>query len=132
MKRIEEHERSCESILATFDAAGVPYRRFDNARSELETFRDIGVFLEEVHAQDPPFTGVAFTFTALPFTFTALRTRASLRRAVLATARLCECVGWRRASASAAAHGRLHQALRARLPLGIMRTSPVTLARRPR
>ena len=47
-RRIEAHARACEGIVATFEAAEVPIARFDNARSELETFGDIAEFLEQV------------------------------------------------------------------------------------
>lgn len=50
-RRCEEHRRSCAGIVSAFEASGVPLRRFDNARSELETFADIAQFIEGVASQ---------------------------------------------------------------------------------
>ena len=47
-RRISDHQSSIEAILQTFLAAGVPLRRFDNARSEIETFGEVANFLGEV------------------------------------------------------------------------------------
>jgi len=47
-RRISEHKRSLEAIVRTFEGKGIPLRRFDNARSEIETFREVAAFLEGV------------------------------------------------------------------------------------
>lgn len=47
-QRIADHTASVEAIVAAFDAASIPLRRFDNARSELQTFAEVGNFLEGV------------------------------------------------------------------------------------
>jgi len=40
--------RSLRAVRAKFDAAGVPLRAFNNARSELHTFDEVRAFMEEL------------------------------------------------------------------------------------
>ena len=47
-RRLADHKASIDGIVAAFEAGGVPVRRFDNARSELETFGEISSFLKEL------------------------------------------------------------------------------------
>ena len=47
-KRLADHASSCNDVVRVFERRGVPMRRFDNARSELETFAEIARFVEEV------------------------------------------------------------------------------------
>ena len=47
-RRIREHREGCDSIVDVFACSGVPLGRFDNARSELETFDEIFNFLQGV------------------------------------------------------------------------------------
>ena len=47
-RRIADHKKSCEAIIGHFESASIPLRRFDNARSELETFEEIATFLVDV------------------------------------------------------------------------------------
>ena len=47
-RRLADHKASIDGIVAAFEAGGVPVRRFDNARSELETFGEISSFLNEL------------------------------------------------------------------------------------
>lgn len=47
-RRISDHQSEIEEIVSIFEAAGVPLRRFDNARSEIATFGDVARFLAGV------------------------------------------------------------------------------------
>ena len=47
-RRIDTYAEEGPNILEAFEAAGVPIRRFDNARDELETFSEVAEFLKEV------------------------------------------------------------------------------------
>ena len=47
-RRLADHKASIDGIVAAFEAGGVPVRRCDNARSELETFGEISSFLKEL------------------------------------------------------------------------------------
>ena len=47
-RRLDSHRRSVGAIIHTFQVAGVPLRRFENARSELATFGDVAAFLSGV------------------------------------------------------------------------------------
>ncbi|EOD18863.1 hypothetical protein EMIHUDRAFT_209487 [Emiliania huxleyi CCMP1516] len=47
-RRLSDHKRSVEAIVGVFESAGIPLRRFDNARSELETFGEVAEFLRSV------------------------------------------------------------------------------------
>lgn len=47
-RRISEHKKSLDGILEAFELGGVPVRRFDNARSELETFSEVASFLQSI------------------------------------------------------------------------------------
>ncbi|KAL1528216.1 hypothetical protein AB1Y20_009575 [Prymnesium parvum] len=47
-RRLAEHEAAVRAVRAEFDAAGVPLRAFDNARSELHTFDEVVAFVEEL------------------------------------------------------------------------------------
>jgi len=47
-RRLSDHAHSVEGVVAAFEGRGIPLRRFDNARSELETFGEVASFLQEV------------------------------------------------------------------------------------
>jgi len=47
-RRLAYHRSSVEEIVEVFESAGIPLRRFDNARSEIETFAEVATFLEGV------------------------------------------------------------------------------------
>ena len=50
-RRIAEHKQSIDGIVEAFELSGVPVQRFDNARSELETFADVATYLEGIAMQ---------------------------------------------------------------------------------
>jgi len=50
-KRLEDHKAMMEPILDAFVASGVPVAKFDNARSEIETFLEIAEFIDTERAK---------------------------------------------------------------------------------